>query len=98
MRGTVPKSAEGLKSALLWSDSDVVIHELIHLAGRYSYSDQQLAMAVSQMPDTPEIGDIQFPTEGTKAEKLYFVFPLAKEGLDLLRRISAKAALCFKIP
>src|ERR1700682_449995 len=57
---------EAISNFLLWADSDSVIHELIHLAGMDSYSDAQLARTVDQMPDTPILGDVQFPTGGTE--------------------------------
>ena len=62
-------SAEFRKKFQLWSDSDKIIHELCHASGLQSYSDFQLAVAVSQMDNTPPLPDIPQITENSTPEE-----------------------------
>jgi hypothetical protein len=67
---TLPdKKPEYLKEFQLWSDSDKIIHELCHASGLLSYSDFQLAVAVSQMENAPPLPDIPKLTENSTPEE-----------------------------
>ena len=64
------KTPEFRKEYQLWSDSDKILHELIHAAGLLSYSDFQLAVAVSQMANTPPLPEkIELTVNSTDAER-----------------------------
>ncbi len=70
--GSLPdNSPEFRKEYLLWSDSDKIVHELIHAAGLLSYSDYQLAVAVSQMDNTPPLPEKIIITENSTREERY---------------------------
>jgi hypothetical protein len=61
--GTFPVGGGALRQALLQSDSNSALDELMHLAGQDNYSDQRLAQAASKLrePGTPELKEIPFP-------------------------------------
>lgn len=65
----VDNSPEFRKKFQLWSDSEKIIHELCHASGLLSYSDFQLAVAVSQMDNTPPLPDIPQITENSTPEE-----------------------------
>jgi len=70
--GSLPdNSPEFRKEYLLWSDCDKIVHELIHAAGLLSYSDYQLAVAVSQMPNSPPMPDMPVITENSTPTERY---------------------------
>lgn len=68
--GIVPgETPEFLKEFQLWSDSDKILHELIHAAGLLSYSDEQLSIAVSQMDNTPPLPEMPKLTVSSTMEE-----------------------------
>jgi hypothetical protein len=71
--GSLPdNSPDFRKEYQLWSDSDKIIHELCHASGLLSYSDYQLAVAVSQMDNTPPLPEMPPLTEtSTPAERYH---------------------------
>jgi hypothetical protein len=71
--GSLPDNTpEFRREYLLWSDSDKIVHELIHAAGKLSYSDYQLAVAVSQMADTPPLPEkIELTVNSTPEERFH---------------------------
>jgi hypothetical protein len=70
---TLPdKTPEFRKEYQLWSDSDKILHELIHAAGLLSYSDYQLAVVVSQMDNTPPLPEkIELTVDSTPHERYH---------------------------
>jgi len=68
------RNLDNMKEYLLYVDSLVAIHELIHLAGLKIYDDRQLAIAASKMSNAPGLEDLPFPTGGTEAEINHWVF------------------------
>jgi hypothetical protein len=69
--GTLPPqfTPELRKDFQTWQDADCIIHELCHASGEQSYSDFQLAVAVSQMDNTPPLPDIPQITEHSTFEE-----------------------------
>jgi hypothetical protein len=66
-------SPELRKAFQLFLDSDKIIHELCHASGSFSYSDEQLARAVSQMDNAPPLPEIKLPANPTVQEATTFV-------------------------
>jgi len=91
--GTLPdRSSEFLKEYLLWSDSDKIVHELIHAAGVKSYSDYQLAEAVSRMVDTPPLPQMPELTANSTDEERYHAAAVASSYWNGVLREHCKGA------
>lgn len=86
------KTPEFLKEYLLWSDSDKVLHELIHAAGLLSYSDYQLAVAVSQMANTPPLPEMPKLTENSTPNERFHAAATASTYWDRVLRARCKRA------
>jgi len=64
-------SPEFRKKYQHWQDCDKIVHGLIHAAGLRSYSDYQLAVAVSQMPNSPPMPEIPVITVDSTSDERY---------------------------